>query len=168
VQKYEPSRMLRLLFTEGDKYQGKPLYEAIVEKCRDLHIAGATVFRGIEGFGNTGEIHHSHLASWARLADLGDNRGLSRKAGPAASRARADDGRGNHRRVGCYGNQGAKDYSESGCLRIRWLQAMAAMAGTKLLSPRHIISVIETLPGHAEKRFAALGGSRRSAYYGQL
>jgi PII-like signaling protein len=61
MHKYEPSRMLRLLFTEADKYRGKPLYEAIVEKCRDLHIAGATVFRGIEGFGNTGEIHHSHL-----------------------------------------------------------------------------------------------------------
>jgi len=58
---YEPSKMLRLLFTEGDKYGGKPLYEAIVDKCRDLHIAGATVFRGIEGFGSTGEIHHSHL-----------------------------------------------------------------------------------------------------------
>lgn len=63
MQNYEPSRMLRLLFTEGDKYKGKPLYEAIVEKCRDLHIAGATVFRGIEGFGHTGEIHHSHLVS---------------------------------------------------------------------------------------------------------
>ncbi len=63
MHNYEPSKMLRLLFTEGDKYGGKPLYEAIVDKCRDLHIAGATVFRGIEGFGHTGEIHHSHLVA---------------------------------------------------------------------------------------------------------
>jgi len=61
MRNYEQSKMLRLLFTEGEKFGGKPLYEAIVEKCRELSIAGATVFRGIEGFGHTGEIHHSHL-----------------------------------------------------------------------------------------------------------
>ncbi len=63
MRNYEPSKMLRVLFKEGDKYGGKPLYEAIVDKCRELHIAGATVFRGIEGFGHTGEIHHSHLVA---------------------------------------------------------------------------------------------------------
>jgi PII-like signaling protein len=36
-------------FGENDKWHGKPLHEAIVEKCRELDIAGATVFRGIEG-----------------------------------------------------------------------------------------------------------------------
>lgn len=63
MQNYQPSRMLRLLFTEGDRYDGKPLYEAIVDKCRDLNIAGATVFRGIEGYGHTVEIHQSHLVT---------------------------------------------------------------------------------------------------------
>jgi PII-like signaling protein len=53
--------MLRLHFSEHDKYQGKPLYEAIVQKCRELSIAGATVFRGLEGYGESAEIHRHHL-----------------------------------------------------------------------------------------------------------
>jgi PII-like signaling protein len=53
--------LLRLHFSESRRFGGKPLYEAIVEKCRELKIAGATVFRGLEGFGETGEIHHAHL-----------------------------------------------------------------------------------------------------------
>jgi PII-like signaling protein len=55
------ARLLRLHFSEGDRYRGKPLYEAIVNKCMELKIAGATVFRGLEGFGETAEIHRSHL-----------------------------------------------------------------------------------------------------------
>jgi PII-like signaling protein len=58
---YQPANLLRLHFTERDRYQGKPLYEAIVEKCRELKIAGATVFRGLEGYGDTAEIHRSHV-----------------------------------------------------------------------------------------------------------
>lgn len=54
-------KLLRLHFTERDHYQGKPLYEAIVQRCRDLKMAGATVFRGLEGYGNTAEIHRSHI-----------------------------------------------------------------------------------------------------------
>jgi PII-like signaling protein len=50
-----------LHFTERDRFEGKPLYEAIVEKCRELKIAGATVFRGLEGYGDTAEIHRSHV-----------------------------------------------------------------------------------------------------------
>lgn len=61
MQICQPARLLRLLFTERDRYRGKPLYEAIVEKCVDLKIAGATVFRGLEGFGDNAEIHRSHL-----------------------------------------------------------------------------------------------------------
>ena len=56
-----PAKLLRLHFSEQDKYQGKLLYEAIVEKCRELHIAGATVFRGLEGYGESAEIHRAHL-----------------------------------------------------------------------------------------------------------
>ena len=37
------------------------LYEAIVAKCRELKIAGATVFRGVEGYGETAEMHRAHL-----------------------------------------------------------------------------------------------------------
>jgi PII-like signaling protein len=53
----KPAKLLRLHFGEGDRYQGKPLYEAVVDLCRGLGIAGATVFRGLEGFGETAELH---------------------------------------------------------------------------------------------------------------
>jgi hypothetical protein len=57
----EPAKLLRIHLSEHDRYKGKPLYEAIVEKCREMQIAGVTVFRGLEGYGETAEIHRSHL-----------------------------------------------------------------------------------------------------------
>ena len=57
----QPARLLRIHISESDRYQGKPLYEAIVHKCREMKIAGATVFRGLEGYGETAEMHKSHL-----------------------------------------------------------------------------------------------------------
>ena len=55
------AKMLRIHFGEDDKWHDKPLYEAIVVKCRELDIAGATVFRGIEGYGASTLIHKRHL-----------------------------------------------------------------------------------------------------------
>ena len=55
------AKLLRLHFCESDQYNGKPLYEAIVNRCRELKIAGATVFRGLEGYGETAEIHRHRL-----------------------------------------------------------------------------------------------------------
>jgi uncharacterized protein len=55
------AKLLRLHFGESDQYDGKPLYEAIVNRCKELKIAGATVFRGLEGYGETAEIHRRHL-----------------------------------------------------------------------------------------------------------
>jgi PII-like signaling protein len=55
------AKLLRVHIGEDDKYQGKPLYHAIVEKCRELDLAGATVYRGIEGYGASTLIHRSHL-----------------------------------------------------------------------------------------------------------
>jgi PII-like signaling protein len=55
------AQLLRLHFGESDQYKGKPLYEAIVHRCKELKIAGATVFRGLEGYGETAEIHRHHL-----------------------------------------------------------------------------------------------------------
>src|SRR6266853_2000870 len=63
MQPSRPAKLLRLHFSERDKYQGKPLYEAIIEKCRQLSIAGATVFRGLEGYGESAEIHRHHLVT---------------------------------------------------------------------------------------------------------
>ena len=54
------AKMLRIHFGEDDKWHGKPLYEAIVAKCRELDIAGA-VIRGIEGYGASSIIHKQHL-----------------------------------------------------------------------------------------------------------
>ncbi|SRR6266436_3960099 len=57
----QPAKLLRIHISENDRYRGKSLYEAIVDKCRELRIAGATVFRGLEGYGETAEMHRSHL-----------------------------------------------------------------------------------------------------------
>lgn len=53
--------LLRVHISETDRYHDRPLYEAIVAKCRELQIAGATVFRGLEGFGETGAMHRASL-----------------------------------------------------------------------------------------------------------
>jgi PII-like signaling protein len=55
------AKLLRLHFGESDQYEGKPLYEAIVHRCKELRIAGATVFRGLEGYGESAEIHRHHM-----------------------------------------------------------------------------------------------------------
>ena len=52
----KPARLLRLHFAAQDQYRGRPLYEAMVDRCRELRIAGATVFRGLEGYGETAGI----------------------------------------------------------------------------------------------------------------
>src|SRR5215467_10626360 len=61
MPKAQPAEILRIHISEADRHQGKPLYEAIVAKCRELKIAGATVFRGVEGYGETAEMHKAHL-----------------------------------------------------------------------------------------------------------
>jgi PII-like signaling protein len=55
------AKMLRIHFGEDDKWHNQPLYEAIVSKCRELDIAGATVLRGIDGYGASTLIHKHHL-----------------------------------------------------------------------------------------------------------
>ena len=64
------AKMLRIHFGEEDKWHGKPLYRAIVEKCRELDIAGATVYRGIEGYGASTLIHRPHLISFSSDAPI--------------------------------------------------------------------------------------------------
>ena len=53
--------LLRIFIGESDRWQGKPLYEAIVERVRTEGIAGATVLRGIEGFGADSRLHTSRI-----------------------------------------------------------------------------------------------------------
>jgi len=61
MQPGHPARLLRIHISESDRFQGQPLYEAIVAKCRELKVAGATVFRGVEGYGGSAEMHRAHL-----------------------------------------------------------------------------------------------------------
>lgn len=53
--------LLRVFCGESDTWHGKPLYEAIVERLRKEGMAGATVLRGIEGFGAKSHLHTSRL-----------------------------------------------------------------------------------------------------------
>jgi PII-like signaling protein len=57
----QKTKLVRIYLSEDDKFHGASLYEAVIQKCRDLEIAGATVFRGLEGYGETAEIHRHHL-----------------------------------------------------------------------------------------------------------
>jgi PII-like signaling protein len=53
--------LLRIFLGEADKFQGKPLYEAIVMKAREAHLAGATVLRGPMGFGHSSRVHTAKI-----------------------------------------------------------------------------------------------------------
>ena len=64
------ARMLRIHFTEADKWQGKALYKAIVAKCMELGLGGATVFRGVEGFGASARIYHARSLSISKNAPV--------------------------------------------------------------------------------------------------
>ena len=55
------ARLMRIYLGESDKWQDEPLYEAIVKRLRLMDIAGATVYRGILGFGVKGHTHKSGL-----------------------------------------------------------------------------------------------------------
>lgn len=53
--------LMRIHIGERDRYEGKPLYEAIVNLLRRRGYAGATVFRGVMGFGASGRISADHM-----------------------------------------------------------------------------------------------------------
>jgi PII-like signaling protein len=61
-----PAKLVRIFSGESDKYNGEPLYEAVVKKLRMLDFSGATVYRGILGYGvkrhthKAGRLHMSH------------------------------------------------------------------------------------------------------------
>jgi PII-like signaling protein len=55
------ARLLRIFIGESDTHDGRPLYQAIVERLRREGLAGATVLRGIEGFGKSSRLHTAHI-----------------------------------------------------------------------------------------------------------
>lgn len=56
-----PALLARIYIGESDRWEGRPLYQAIVEKLRAEGVAGATVLRGIEGYGRAARVHTAQI-----------------------------------------------------------------------------------------------------------
>ena len=61
MQLPEQGQLLRIFIGESDKWEGKPLYEAIILKAREINIAGATMLRGMMGYGANSRIHTAKI-----------------------------------------------------------------------------------------------------------
>ncbi|HEX9786074.1 MAG TPA: DUF190 domain-containing protein [Opitutaceae bacterium] len=57
----ENGQLLRIMLGESDRHDGRPLYEAIVLKARELGLAGATVTRALMGFGASSRLHTAKI-----------------------------------------------------------------------------------------------------------
>jgi len=73
-------KLLRIFIGESDHYDGKPLYQALVERARTEGLAGATVIRGIEGYGASSHVHTSRILRLSEdlpviieIVDTGEN-----------------------------------------------------------------------------------------------
>lgn len=55
------AQLLRIFIGEADRYNGKPLYDAIIELAREKHLAGATVLKGFIGFGAHSRMHSAKI-----------------------------------------------------------------------------------------------------------
>ncbi len=76
----EEGSLLRIFIGESDNYKGKALYEQIVLKARELNLAGATVLRGIMGYGASSRMHSAKLLKLSEdlpvvveIVDIEDN-----------------------------------------------------------------------------------------------
>jgi PII-like signaling protein len=56
-----PAKLLKIYIGESDKWHGKPLSTALVERLREEGLAGATVLRAVEGFGANSRMHTAHI-----------------------------------------------------------------------------------------------------------
>ena len=61
MQTIENGQLLRVIVGEGDRFEGRPLYEAIVLKARELGLAGATAMRAVMGFGASSHLHTTKI-----------------------------------------------------------------------------------------------------------
>jgi PII-like signaling protein len=78
----ENATLLRIFIGESDRHDGRPLYEQIVMKARELNLAGATVLRGLMGYGAASRIHTAKLLALSNdlpmvveIVDTGENIG---------------------------------------------------------------------------------------------
>lgn len=71
--------LLRVFIGESDNYEGLPLYEWIVQKAHEHGLAGATVLRGLEGFGANSRLHTSKFLRLSSdlpvVVEIADTRG---------------------------------------------------------------------------------------------
>jgi len=70
MKEHFQAQMLRVHFGEGDRWKGKPLHEAILAKCQELGMAGAIVYRGIEGYGTSTRIRHASHWTFSKDAPI--------------------------------------------------------------------------------------------------
>jgi PII-like signaling protein len=62
TQRFRGERtLMRIFIGESDRFDGRPLYEALLERFRQKGLAGATVLRGISGFGASSKMHTTAL-----------------------------------------------------------------------------------------------------------
>jgi uncharacterized protein len=61
MQMPSEATLLRIFLGESDRWEGKPLYEAVVLKARAMHLAGATVLRGPMGYGKSSRLHTAKI-----------------------------------------------------------------------------------------------------------
>jgi PII-like signaling protein len=54
-------QLLRIFIGESDKWEGKPLYEALIFKAREMGLAGATMLRGLMGYGAASRVHTAKI-----------------------------------------------------------------------------------------------------------
>ncbi len=55
------SQLVRIFIGESDRYHGRPLHEAVVQKAREMGMAGATVVHGVMGFGAHSRMHSARI-----------------------------------------------------------------------------------------------------------
>lgn len=70
MKEHFQATMLRIHFGESDRWEGKPLHEAILAKCVELGMAEAIAYRGIEGYGTSTRIRHVSHWSFSKDAPI--------------------------------------------------------------------------------------------------
>ncbi|MEG1004087.1 DUF190 domain-containing protein [Clostridium sp.] len=66
MEERSKGKLVKIFIEGNDKYDGKPLYTAIIDKLKSSEISGATIIRGIEGFGEDKEIHADFIEVLSR------------------------------------------------------------------------------------------------------
>lgn len=61
MKTHEKGMLLRIFIDESDRCKGMPLFEAIIQRARDKGLTGATILKGVEGFGVHGQIHTAKI-----------------------------------------------------------------------------------------------------------